>query len=32
MIDPNGYPFLKLEYNKESVLIFWKIEKTRLRK
>jgi len=30
-IDPNGYTFLKLEYDKDSVLIFWKIENTRFR-
>ena len=31
MIDPIGYTFLKLEYNKDSVLIFWKIEETRFK-
>jgi|SaaInlLV_10m_DNA_1039704.scaffolds.fasta_scaffold13392_2 hypothetical protein len=31
MIDPNGYTSLKLEYNKDSILIFWKIEETRFR-
>jgi len=31
MIDPNGYTLLKLEYNKDSVLIYWKIEETRFR-
>ena len=31
MIDPNGYIFLKLEYNKDSVLVSWVIYETRFR-
>jgi len=30
-IDPNGYTFLKQEYDKDSVLIYWKIENTSFR-
>ena len=31
LIDPNGYTYLNLEYNKDSVLIFWKIEEIRFK-
>jgi len=31
VIDPNGYTYLKLEYNENSVLIYWKIESSKFR-
>ena len=31
LIDPNGYTYLKLEYTKDSILFFWKIEESRFR-
>jgi hypothetical protein len=31
LIDPIGYTFLKLEYNKDSILIYWKIEESKFK-
>ncbi|WP_139170993.1 hypothetical protein [Lutibacter oricola] len=31
LIDPNGFTYLKLEYNENSILVFWKIEKIRFK-